>query len=489
MKKKRQSVLPVGRSIRRKKPSPEVVAAKKVIRNKQPIHRRIALQPIIVMMLLCVGVMLAAFTMNALADSITVTATVPAPGLTVPAVITDPTDGSTTGSQDINVVGTCPDNSYVNLSNNGYVVGSYNCTANTFQIGLELSLGTNQLQVQDYNITNSAGPTSPSIIVTYTPQTPVPADDTSGGTVTTTQPSNASSSAAPATPIINPTAVSPTATPDQLVVTQVDLSIPYISQSLTPVVSYQPTLTGTAPPYSYVVIIIHSDFYTCTTYATSQGYWSCSVPSNLPSATHTVNVSAKTPQGSDLTYPPFTIKVVSASPAKVSTAAPFHISSDFSYNVETIGQTVSYTMHMTGGRAPYAYTIQWGDGSTSTMVRQTSDDFTISHKYSWVDASIAQKVVKVQAIDASGQSSTLQLDAIIRNPSYHSAVANVTRSSGLWGIFGGARPWLWLLWPGYIIVMLVVFSFWLGEREELANVLRGKHAVVIKNKHHLIIHR
>jgi hypothetical protein len=485
MKKQPRSVLPIGRSIRKKKPSAKVIAAKKAIRQKQPLHRRFALQPVTIMMLMCVGVLLCTFTLNALADSITVTATVPAPALSDPAVITNLTDGYQTSTQDISVQGTCPDNSYVNLSDNGYVVGSYNCTDNAFQIGMDLTLGSNQLQAQDYNITNSAGPTSPSITVTYTPAPSVPAEDTSGGTTSATPPATALTAPAPSAPVTNPTAITTIATPVQLVVTQVDVSIPYISQSLTPVVSYEPTLSGIAPPYSYVVIVIHSDFYTCTTYANAQGYWSCAVPSNLPSQIHTVNVSAKTPQGADLTYPSFTIKVISASPAKASTPAPFHIGSNFSYNVASVGQTVSYTMHMTGGEAPYAYTIDWGDGSNTTVVRQSSDDFTISHKYGWINASIAQKIVKVQAIDASGQSSTLQLASIIRNPAYHSVVANVTKSGGLWGLFSRARPWLWLLWPGYVIVILLVFSFWLGEREELAELLGKRHTTLkIRHPHH-----
>jgi hypothetical protein len=484
MNKKRQSALPIGRSIRKKKPSAKVVAARKAIRQKQPLHRRFALQPITIMGLMCVGVLLCAFTLNALADSITVSATVPAPPLTDPAVITSPLDGSSTASQDITVAGNCPDNSYVNVSDNGYVVGSYNCASNTFEIGMELTLGSNQLQAQDYNITNSAGPTSSAITVNYTPGPNLPSGDTTGGTATATPPATALSAPTPSAPITNPTATTTVTTPVQLVVTQVDVSIPYISQSLTPVVSFQPTITGVAPPYSYVVIVIHSDFYTCTTYANAQGYWTCEVPSNLPSAIHTVNVSAKTPQGSDLTYPAFSIKVIAASPAKSTAPAPFHIGSNFSYNVESVGQTVSYTMHMTGGEAPYAYTINWGDGSDQTIVRQTSDDFTISHKYGWINAAIVQKLVKVQAVDGSGQSSTLQLASIIRNPAYHNVVASATKSGGLWGLFSRARPWLWLLWPGYVIVILLVFSFWLGEREELAELLDKKRSAVKLNKHH-----
>jgi hypothetical protein len=480
MKTKKHSALPLRRSLHRKKVSAKVLAARKTVRRNQPLHKRFALHPVNIFAMLCVGILLATFTLNAFADSITVTAVVPAPPLTQAAVITDPTDGTQTSTQDITITGTCPDNSYINMTDNGIFVGTSTCFSGAFSIALDLYVGTNQLLPQDYNITNSAGPASDPITITYTPSSaPSPG---STGTTSSTQPQSAASAQAPVLPVIARNGPAPIATPVQLEVTQVDLSIPYISQSITPVVSFQPTLTGTAPPYSYVVVIIHSDFYTCSTYANSQGYWSCSVPSDLPSAIHTVNVSAKTPQGSDLTYPSFTIKVISANPPKVSAPSPFRITSSYSYSVETVGQQVSYNIHMTGGNPPYAYTVLWGDGKNSTIIRQNNDDFTINHTYGWINASLASKTIKVQAIDASGQSSTLQLSAEIRNPAFHSTVANITKSSGLWGLFSHARPWLWLLWPGYIIVILLVFSFWLGEREQLTNVI-GKKTGKLKHHH------
>jgi hypothetical protein len=419
--------------------------------------------------------MLATFTLNAMADSFIVTATVEAPNLTQPAVITDPQDGDQVTAEALTVSGTCPAGSYVNLTDNSVFAGTDTCTANAFQISLDLSSGTNQLQAQDYNVTNVPGPSSSAITVTYTPPSPPP----SGGGTSSTPPSTI-----PTTPITAPAVTSPVATPATLQVTQVDLSIPYISQSLTPVVSYQPTFTGIAPPYSYVVIVVHSDFYTCTTYADAQGYWTCTMPSNLPSTIHTVQVTAKTPAGSSLTFPQFTIKVITAGPAALPPPAPFHITSSYTYNVHSVGQAVTYNIGVSGGRAPYAYTVVWGDGKTSTIIRQTGDSFAITHTYGWVDASLASKIIKIQAIDAAGQSSTLQLVALVRNPAFHSVVANVTKSSGLWGLFTTARPWLWLLWPGYVIIILLVFSFWLGEREELS-VLLGKRRPF---KHHHGLH-
>ncbi len=481
MKERRISARSTGEVLKRKKQSPRMLAARKTIRRRQQIHRRIALQPISILALMCIGVMLAAFTLNSLADSITVTATIPAPPLTQPAVIATPPDGYTTSTQALSVSGTCPNNSYVNLTDNGVFVGTETCTSsNAFQIGMDLSPGSNELLAQDYNITNSPGPTSPTITVTYSAPSPPP---NNGGT-SSTPPTTALNSPTPTAPITSAAVPSPIATPVDLVVTSVDLTIPYTSQNLTPVVSYQPTVSGIAPPYSYIVVVIHSDYYTCSTYANAQGYWSCTVPTTMPSGDHTVNVTAKTPQGQDLSYPPISIKVINAGPPTVTTPAPFHITASYDYSVQNVGQVVNYTIHMTGGDAPYAYTIDWGDGMTQTVVRQSPDDFVISHTYGWVDASLASKVIKVQAIDASGQAGTLQLDALIRNPAFHSVVANITNSTGLWGTFNDLRPWLWLIWPGYVIIVLLVISFWLGERQELAVLLGKKPKLPTKLRHH-----
>jgi hypothetical protein len=478
MNKKRPSALSIRRSIRRKKPDSKVLATRKAVRRAQPIHKRIALHPINGLVLLCIGVLLASFTLNTMALSYTVNASLSAPVLTQPAVITSPSDGDQESVQSITVSGTCPNNSYVNLTDNGVFVGASNCAAGgTFQIGVALSSGTNVLVTQDYNVTNSPGPTSPSISVTYTP--PNPPDNNGGGS--SSSPSSANTAPSPISQL---TSTSSTATPTGLYVTQVDLTIPYISQDLTPIVSFRPTFTGIAVPYSYVVVLVHSNYFTCTTYANAQGYWSCTMPNDLPAATHTVNITAKTPQGKDLTYPPFTIHVISSNPPNAPIPSPYHLTSSYTYTQHLISQPVTYTIHPTGGRAPYAYTVDWGDGKSQTIIRQTGDDFTISHTYGWINALTATRIIKVQGIDAAGQVGTLQLPAALRNPAYHSVIAGITKSGGLWGLFNDVRPWLWILWPGYVIIVLLVFSFWLGEREELIRITSKKRPKLHHSGHH-----
>ena len=435
-------------------------AARKAVRQSRPLHRHIALNPLSVFGLLCVGVLLATFTMSAAAGTITVTATYPAPPLTQPAVITSPVDGTQTSEENQVVEGTCPDSSYVDVLDNGNFQAEETCTGETFQVQFDLTSGTNYLQAQDYNVTNSPGPTSTGVTVTYTPPPPPP-----------TPP-----------PTQTQTTQVTTAVPQQLVVTQVDLNVPLDATPI-PDISYQPTFAGIAPPFSKIYIVVHSDVFTCNTVTDAEGYWSCTLPADLPAAIHHVDVSAVTPQGTNLTYPQFEVRVTGQPPAPAGPPAPFDITSSYTYAIYSVGQVVSYDIHVIGGAPPYAFTVLWGDGQSSTIVRQDASDFTISHKYGWVNASLKVETVKVQGIDTDGQSSALQFSAPVRNPAYHSAVANTTHSIGLWGVFGALKPWLWLIWPGYLIVILLVISFWLGEREEMRRLMASSR-ISVGGKHH-----
>jgi hypothetical protein len=465
MKKKQQATLRLHKVVPTKKKTPaRVVAARKAIRSKRPIHKRIALQPITVLLLLCVGVLLCALTIRALAaDTVTTTAVVPAPPLTQPADITNPTDGYQTTTQAITVSGTCPNNSYVNLSDNNIFTGTDTCASGTFQISLDLLSGSNQLQVQDYNITNTAGPASSPIVVIYTPPTP----PSGGGTSST----------------------SPLATPTGLQILQLDVTVPNTSSGQMPTVSDQPTFAGIAPPGSYVSVSMSPGPYICTAYANAQGYWNCTMPTTLPVGIYTVDVHAKTLQGNTLTLPTFKVRVTATTPTQVGLPPLFHITSSYLYSEEAVGQPVSYTIDITGGRAPYAFTIDWGDGATATIVRQSEDSFTISHTYDWVNAAFKARIIRIQAIDTTGQSSTLQLETTVRNPAFIGAAGSATKQSGIGSFFNAIRPWLWLMWPGYGITGLLVFSFWLGEHQELALMIHSKGPASKAKRAHAHGHR
>lgn len=146
----------------------------KRIKSRRPAHKRFILHPLTVFLLLCVGVLLTGFTWKTSADSYSVKAKVAAPPLTDPAIITSPADGNHFKAKPIEVDGTCPDDSYINLMRNGIFSGTALCdnVTNTFTLQTDLSAGANILQAQDYNITDDAGPQSGQITVYYDPPPP-----------------------------------------------------------------------------------------------------------------------------------------------------------------------------------------------------------------------------------------------------------------------------------------------------------------------------
>jgi hypothetical protein len=176
------------------------VKHKRIVKHRRPIHKRVLLHPVSILLLMCVGVLLIGSTLQGQAASnTTVSATVEAPELTVPAVITQPTDGTVFNAKPITVSGSCPDNSYVELSRNGQFSGVALCNNNVFRIQSDLFDGDNQLLAQDYNTTDEAGPLGSPINVTYNAPASLstPSSSSAAGTSSTNQTSAGSSATAP----------------------------------------------------------------------------------------------------------------------------------------------------------------------------------------------------------------------------------------------------------------------------------------------------
>jgi len=296
---------------------------------------------------MCVGVVLVGSTIiRSNAANTTISVTVEAPELTDPATITLPTDGTTFISTPITVTGTCPDNSYVNLYRNGQFSGVDICTDNNFQIQTDLFSGDNQLLVQDYNITNEAGPTGTSINVTYNP----PVVTISTPSTTTTSPTTSSSTSS-------------------------------------------------------------------------------------------------------------------------TSSIPLLVNSQFQYQAVTVGQNFSWNINITGGTPPYNVVVSWGDGSTSTYSFSTDPTFTISHYYKIA----GNYVIKVNVRDITGKNTFLQLIGIIHAPIVGPiSSGSVTSKSVGSSVSKAIRHYSWVAWPSYLIIVALVFSFWLGEREEISILTRRK---------------
>lgn len=126
-------------------------------------------------LLFIVGVVLSAYTANAAtpydgpeSGSIGLSGTMPAEAPSTAATIDTPTNGARFSSTPINVNGTCPSDTLVELFKNDIFAGSAICTAaNTYSLDIDLLIGQNDLTAKVYDALNQPGPDSAVTTVYY----------------------------------------------------------------------------------------------------------------------------------------------------------------------------------------------------------------------------------------------------------------------------------------------------------------------------------
>ncbi len=395
------------------------VATRKRAVQRRPMHKRVLLHPLSAFALLCVGVLVVGSTFRGQAATYDVTATVPAPAVTDPAVITEPSNGQHLSGQAIAVKGSCPPQSYVKLYRDGSFAGVSICNAGVFSVQSSLLAGANKLQARVFNLTDNEGPES-SIITAYYDL---------------------------------PITITPQATvPTTLRVATVDEESYH--QGSVEEVTNSPTISGYAPPFSNVTVTFYSEPSVCKTKANAQGLWSCTLASSLPPGLHHVEVMAVTQAGRRFVFPTFEIAVIKY-------AEPFVIASGYKYQAHQKGQAATWTMAIKGGTPPFELVTDWGDGSTSHIVRPDWSEFELSHTYDARALSDIDYNVVITATDARGATTILQVTTTIKGIA---APAVVTRT-GFAAMSEMIRQWLWVVWPVYIAVVLMALSFWIGERE------------------------
>jgi PKD repeat protein len=89
------------------------------------------------------------------------------PPPTTPATISVPGNGSNFSTSPITVSGICQDGLYVQVYNNGVMVGSIDCKGGSFSVKITLFTGTNEITAIVFDDLDQAGPVSNSITVNY----------------------------------------------------------------------------------------------------------------------------------------------------------------------------------------------------------------------------------------------------------------------------------------------------------------------------------
>lgn len=149
-----------------------------------------------------------------------------------------------------------------------------------------------------------------------------------------------------------------------------------------------------------------------------------------------------------VTYAPLTILPLStATKVKdfVLTSSQQQIQAGFT------GDILSWPIDISGGRGPYAVSIDWGDGKQDVLTRSAEGRFIISQAYTKPGDVNSSYAVYIKATDVDGRVAILPVVAIVR--SRDKAVYSGTIDSGK----------LSIAWPILAVALIMVLTFWLGE--------------------------
>lgn len=129
------------------------------------------------------------------------------------------------------------------------------------------------------------------------------------------------------------------------------------------------------------------------------------------------------------------------------------------------GNVLSWPLQLSGGTGPYAFSIDWGDGSKAELKSVAlAGVVTIEHTYK--NAGIY--TVNITVTDANGVSAFLQVIAVASgkvDSTTANAVGNTDEKTG-----GTPR----VMWIPYILLLLLLLpTYWLGRRSMLVSI-RGK---------------
>ena len=144
------------------------------------------------------------------------------------------------------------------------------------------------------------------------------------------------------------------------------------------------------------------------------------------------------------------------------------LTSSYGRRSAAAGSQLDWPLQLSGGAGPYAFSIDWGDGTPTELKSQAlAGVVTISHIYK--KAGIYQ--VNIRGSDANGVSAVLQLIALA-NGKVDGSTAGATNGKDSTGSSTSTPPQvLWV--PTITSLVLIAPSFWLGRLSQVVS-LRNK---------------
>jgi len=138
------------------------------------------------------------------------------------------------------------------------------------------------------------------------------------------------------------------------------------------------------------------------------------------------------------------------------------LTSSYGRRSSAAGSELSWPLQLSGGNGPYAFSIDWADGTPTELKSQALAGLvTVTHTYK--KAGIYQ--VNIKVTDVNGVSAFLQVIAVANGQVDSAATASPT---------GTAATTTKILWiPAAVALVLLAPTFWLGRRSQIVS-LRNK---------------
>lgn len=136
------------------------------------------------------------------------------------------------------------------------------------------------------------------------------------------------------------------------------------------------------------------------------------------------------------------------------------LTSSYGRRSAATGSELAWPLQLSGGAGPYAFSIDWGDGTPAELKSQAlAGVVTISHTYK--KAGIYQ--VNIKVTDVNGVSAFLQVIAVA-NGKVDSITAAATSKDAPTII----TKVIWI--PAVIALVLLIPTYWIGRRSQLVSI-------------------
>jgi hypothetical protein len=148
--------------------------------------------------------------------------------------------------------------------------------------------------------------------------------------------------------------------------------------------------------------------------------------------------------------------------AASSFGSPMTLTSNYGRRAANPNAVLSWPLILSGGTGPYAFSIDWGDGTSPQLKSQAlSGAIDINHTYK--QSGLYHVTIKVT--DVNGQTAFLQLVAIANGTPKATAADNSDKNSTVY-----VNKILWV--PLGVLLALVPLTYWLGRRSMVVSLHR-----------------